>query len=81
MDLQITKDETYSGTNIEEKDSPETLKLNKDQQVQNQAKIKEVNDGRGDTMNNNNRNRGEVEHDESNYTSYDEQVNIRSPGT
>ena len=46
LDLQITKDETYSGANIEDKDSPETRKLNKDQQVQNQAKIKEVNDGR-----------------------------------
>ena len=56
FDLRITEDETYSGTNIEEKYSPETLKLNKDQQVQNQAKIKEMNDGRGDTISSNNKN-------------------------
>ena len=55
--------------------------MNEGQQLQNQAKIKEVNDGRGDTISSNNKNQEEVEHDEVSYSSYDEQVTVQSPGT
>ena len=47
LDIQVMRIETYSGANIEERDSPDTRKLNEGQQVQNQAKIEEVNDGLG----------------------------------
>ena len=63
FDLRITEDETYSGANIDENDSPETRIVNKGQQMDNRAKIKEVNNERGDTKNNIG-NQGEGEHDE-----------------
>ena len=68
LELQITEDETYSRADIRDYDSPEIRKIKKVRQVNNRAKFDEVDIERGDTMNN----QGEVEHDESNYTSYDE---------